>query len=74
MNQPAELTASSAPTAVSSAAYTRGTALPDLLKSRILILDGAMGTMIQRYKLTEADWRGERFKNHPKDLKGNSDA
>ncbi len=43
------------------------------LKQRILILDGAMGTMIQRYKLTEADYRGERFKNWPRDLKGNND-
>lgn len=43
------------------------------LEKRILILDGAMGTMIQRYKLTEEDFRGERFKNHPKDLKGNND-
>jgi len=45
-----------------------------LLAKRVLILDGAMGTMIQRYQLTEAGWRGERFKDHPKDLKGNSDA
>src|SRR6266508_1363867 len=43
------------------------------LQSRILILDGAMGTMIQRHKLTEADFRGERFKDHPKDLRGNND-
>lgn len=45
----------------------------DLLKNRVLVLDGAMGTMIQRFKLTEADYRGERFKNHPSDLKGNND-
>ena len=45
-----------------------------LLAKRVLILDGAMGTMIQRYQLTEAAWRGERVKDHPKDLKGNSDA
>ena len=44
-----------------------------LLKERVLVLDGAMGTMIQRYKLTEADFRGERFKDHPSDLKGNND-
>jgi 5-methyltetrahydrofolate--homocysteine methyltransferase len=44
-------------------AYTRGAALPALLNSRILILDGAMGTMIQRYKLDEARYRGERFKD-----------
>ena len=49
------------------------TTLHALLAKRILILDGAMGTMIQRYKLTEADFRGERFKDHPRDLKGNSD-
>jgi len=42
-------------------------------KERILILDGAMGTMIQRYKLDEAGYRGERFKDHPRDLKGNND-
>lgn len=45
----------------------------DILKERILVLDGAMGTMIQRFKLTEEDFRGERFKNHPKPLKGNND-
>ena len=44
-----------------------------LLKERILIIDGAMGTMIQRHKLTEADYRGERFANWPSDLKGNND-
>jgi len=47
--------------------------LRSLLERRILILDGAMGTMIQRYKLTEADFRGERFADHPRDLKGDSD-
>ncbi len=47
--------------------------LADLLKQRILILDGAMGTMIQSYQLTERDYRGERFKDHPCDLKGNND-
>lgn len=40
---------------------------------RILIIDGAMGTMIQRYKLEESDYRGERFKNYHSDVKGNSD-
>src|SRR5882672_6199208 len=53
--------------------YTRAQALPEILKQRIVILDGAMGTMIQRYKLGEADFRGERFKDHTKDLKGNND-
>ena len=45
----------------------------DLLRERILILDGAMGTMIQRYKLDEAAFRGERFKDWDKDLKGHND-
>ena len=54
-------------------AYTRGQALPGILAQRIAILDGAMGTMIQRFKLTEADYRGERFADHPKDVKNNSD-
>ena len=44
-----------------------------LLEQRILIIDGAMGTMIQLHKLTEADYRGERFKNWPSDVKGNND-
>lgn len=44
-----------------------------LLSERILVLDGAMGTMIQRHKLTEEQYRGERFKDHPFDLKGNND-
>ena len=43
------------------------------LKKRILILDGAMGTMLQQYKFTEEDFRGERFKDHPSPLKGNND-
>ncbi|MFC3560887.1 methionine synthase [Pedobacter jamesrossensis] len=43
------------------------------LEKRILVIDGAMGTMIQRYTLTEEDFRGERFKNHPCDVKGNND-
>src|SRR6187551_1603605 len=47
--------------------------LDALLATRLLILDGAMGTMIQRAKLQEADFRGERFASHPHDLKGNSD-
>ncbi|MBC5763853.1 homocysteine S-methyltransferase family protein [Ramlibacter albus] len=53
--------------------YTRGQALPSLLEKRILVLDGAMGTMIQRFKLTEENYRGERFKDHGKDLKNNGD-
>src|SRR5678810_1474112 len=49
------------------------TTIRELLNHRILIIDGAMGTMIQRYKLTEADYRGERFKDWPSDVKGNND-
>ena len=45
----------------------------EVLKEKILILDGAMGTMIQKYKLEEEDFRGERLKEHPNDLKGNND-
>jgi len=48
-------------------------ALEAAAKERILILDGGMGTMIQRHKPTEADYRGERFKDWPSDLKGNND-
>ena len=48
-------------------------ALHDALATRILVLDGAMGTMVQRYRLTEAEYRGERFGAHPHDLRGNND-
>lgn len=47
--------------------------IQETLKKRILVIDGAMGTMIQRHKLTEADYRGTRFANWPSDLKGNND-
>lgn len=47
--------------------------IKDYLNERILVIDGAMGTMIQRLKLKEEDYRGERFKNWPIDLKGNND-
>ena len=62
--------------------YTRANALPRILSERIAILDGAMGTMIQRFKLTEADYRGagrgadpaeRRFIDHPLDVKGNNE-
>ena len=53
--------------------YTRAIELPALLAQRIVIIDGAMGTMIQRYRLGEADYRGERFRDHPRDLKGNNE-
>ena len=51
----------------------RSAELRELLAQRILILDGAMGTMVQRRKLVESDYRGARFAGHPKDLKGNND-
>jgi 5-methyltetrahydrofolate--homocysteine methyltransferase len=53
--------------------YTRGAALPALLARRIVVLDGAMGTMIQRHHLGEEDFRGARFAAHPRDLKGNNE-
>ena len=52
---------------------SKPTTLEQALRQRILIIDGAMGTMIQDYKLVEADYRGERFASHPVDLKGNND-
>jgi 5-methyltetrahydrofolate--homocysteine methyltransferase len=54
-------------------AYTRAQSLPAILQQRLIILDGAMGTMIQRLKLTEAQYRGERFKDFHKDVKGNNE-
>jgi 5-methyltetrahydrofolate--homocysteine methyltransferase len=53
--------------------YTRAQQLPAILAQRIAILDGAMGTMIQRFKLTEEQYRGERFKDFHKDVKGNNE-
>jgi 5-methyltetrahydrofolate--homocysteine methyltransferase len=47
--------------------------ISEIIKKRILILDGAMGTMIQRYQLEEKDFRGDRLKDHPHDLQGNND-
>ncbi|HDR68524.1 MAG TPA: hypothetical protein ENN61_05675, partial [Bacteroidaceae bacterium] len=47
--------------------------IKELLEEKILVLDGAIGTMIQRYKLSEKDFRDERLKNHPVDLSGNND-
>jgi len=54
-------------------AYTRAAALPDILRQRLVILDGAMGTMIQRFKLTETQYRGERFADFHRDVKGNNE-
>jgi 5-methyltetrahydrofolate--homocysteine methyltransferase len=55
--------------------YTRGNQLPELMRNRILILDGAMGTMIQQYKLTEQEFRGSlpELVNHSIDVKGNNE-
>ena len=53
--------------------FTRAQQLPAILEKRILILDGAMGTMIQRFKLNEAQYRGERFKDFHRDVKGNNE-
>ncbi len=53
--------------------YTRAQALPALLRQRIVIIDGAMGTMIQRYKLGEADFRNAALAAHPTELKGDND-
>ena len=47
--------------------------LKEILKNKILLLDGPMGTMIQSYNLDEKDYRGEEFRNHSMDLKGNND-
>ncbi len=51
----------------------RGALLHPLLTEKIVVLDGAMGTMIQAHRLDEAGYRGERFRDHPVDLKGNND-
>jgi len=47
--------------------------LREIIQEKILVLDGAMGTMIQQYKLEEKDYRGERFKDWKSDIKGNND-
>ncbi|MEY4192766.1 MAG: hypothetical protein RJA00_997, partial [Bacteroidota bacterium] len=47
--------------------------IQDHLRERIMIIDGAMGTMIQKHKLTEADYRGERFADFGHSLQGNND-
>ena len=53
--------------------YTRAAGLPALLQQRIAIIDGAMGTMIQRHKPTEETYRGERFADWRQDVKGNNE-
>jgi len=59
--------------AMSFPAYTRAQALPTTLTQRLVMLDGAMGTMIQRLRLSEAQYRGERFHAFHKDVKGNNE-
>lgn len=54
-------------------AYTRAQNLPEILRQRIVVLDGAMGTMVQRFKLSEEQYRGERFRDFPRDVKGNNE-
>ena len=61
------------PTHNQARTYTRGQALPGILASRIAILDGAMGTQIQNLRLDESHYRGERFKDFHKDVKGNNE-
>jgi 5-methyltetrahydrofolate--homocysteine methyltransferase len=70
------VTAVLAPNATGTPAAARAARLarlPALLRERILVIDGAMGTMLQGYGFGEADFRGERFRDHPRDLRGNSD-
>ncbi|HZI75764.1 MAG TPA: homocysteine S-methyltransferase family protein, partial [Gemmatimonadales bacterium] len=65
--------ASKAPDVQASRRAWRLGQLEQLLARRILVLDGAMGTMIQSYQLGEQDYRGEQFRDWPRDLKGNND-
>ncbi len=65
--------AATLPTPPTPAQAATGSPLPALLRQRLLILDGAMGTMIQRYPLEEEDFRGARFADHPRPLRGNND-
>ena len=51
----------------------KATELTEILEEKILVLDGAMGTVIQRHEVAEDRFRGERFAAHPRDLKGNND-
>jgi 5-methyltetrahydrofolate--homocysteine methyltransferase len=59
--------------AVTYSRESRLALLPGILRERILVLDGAMGTMLQRHRFTEEDFRGERFADHPRDLRGDND-
>ena len=62
-----------APSAAPLRAYTRAQTLPALLRERIVLMDGAMGTMVQQLGLTELHFRGERFQAHRSELKGNNE-
>jgi 5-methyltetrahydrofolate--homocysteine methyltransferase len=62
-----------APASATGRVYTRGAALPAVLRQRIVVIDGAMGTMIQQRRLGEADFRNAALADHPSDLKGNND-
>ena len=69
------MTPPTSPATISSP-FTRSTRLArldELLRARILVLDGGMGTLVQAYTLTEADFRGERFRDHGRDLRGDTD-
>ena len=61
-------------TKMDSFEYTRASSnqFAELLKKQVLMLDGAMGTMIQKHTLEEPDFRGDRFADHASDLKGNN--
>ena len=72
-SSPAASLASPATVSVDRRPYTRAAQLPEIMRQRIVVLDGAMGTMIQRYKLGEADYRGTRFVDHHQDVKGNNE-
>src|SRR5436190_14273029 len=63
----------SAGTGLSAEALAKADAFRRLFASKIVVLDGAMGSMIQTFKLSEADFRGAQFKSHPHDLQGNND-
>ncbi len=67
------MSAATLPTPLITAKAAGSSPLPALMRQRLLILDGAMGTMIQRYPLEEEDFRGARFADHPRPLRGNND-
>jgi 5-methyltetrahydrofolate--homocysteine methyltransferase len=67
------VTATAPPLAIPYTRATRLARLPDLLRERIVVLDGAMGTMLQAHAFTEEEFRGERFRDHPRDLRGDND-